>query len=203
MNLRESIKKVLLENNSIRHTIREMVRDIIIVFKENESGEFTLPEYFEDRDEMIYNLSKFGSNLTIELTIEENKNVENFVVEANYINEEETIEIIITYNPIKKNRMLYDLIGELNELIAHELRHFYQEVKKTHDIGGQTTSDPYTYYSQPHEIDAQHYGFKRLSKLTKKPFEDVVRKWFDTHKDLHGLSNQESETIINKILTHK
>lgn len=203
MNLRESIKKVLLENNSIRRTIREMVRDIIIVFKENESGEFTLPEYFEDRDEMIYNLNKFRSNLTIELTIEENKNVENFVVEANYINEEETIEIIITYNPIKKNRMLYDLIGELNELIAHELRHFYQEVKKTYDIGGKKTSDPYSYYSQPHEIDAQHYGFKRLSKLTKKPFEDVVRKWFDTHKDLHGLSNQESETIINKILTHK
>jgi hypothetical protein len=203
MNLRESIKKVLLENNSMRHTIREMVRDIIIVFKENDNGEFTLPEYFEDRDEMVYNIKKFGSNLTIDLSIEENESVDDFVVNANYVNEEETIEINISYNPTNKNGILYDLIGELNELIAHELRHFYQEIKKTYDIGGQTTSDPYTYYSQPHEIDAQHYGFKRLSKLTKKPFEDVVRKWFDTHKDLHRLSDQESDKIINKILNHK
>ncbi len=106
-----------------------MVRDIIIVFKENDNGEFTLPEYFEDRDEMVYNIKKFGSNLTIDLSIEENESVDDFVVNANYVNEEETIEINISYNPTNKNGILYDLIGELNELIAHELRHFYQEIK--------------------------------------------------------------------------
>ena len=36
-------------------------------------------------------------------------------------------------------------------------------------------SDPIKYYTQPHELDAQVYGFKRLSKLRNKPFEQVVR----------------------------
>lgn len=50
--------------------------------------------------------------------------------------------------------------------------------------------DPVICYTQPKELDAQIYGFKRLSKLTKTPLMDVIRNWFETHRDIHQLDDK-------------
>jgi hypothetical protein len=86
-------------------------------------------------------------------------------------------------------------------LVAHELRHIYQQKYNTFDIDVEEPEDPFEYYTQPHEIDAQIAGFKRMSQITKKPFEEVVRNWFEKNKDIHRLDDNQKEEVIKMILT--
>jgi hypothetical protein len=203
MNIRETIKKIINEDNRMKGNIRQIVRDIITVFKNEEEGEFGLPEYFEDRDEMVYNFVGLPVPLSVELKMVIDESVEDFQMDAEYYRDEHTIILTIIYNPNDKSQITYDLIGELNEVIAHELKHTRQRVTGNYNLDVKEPEKPLEYYSQPHEIDAQYFGFKRLSRLTGKPFEEVVRNWFDTHEDQHGLTDDETEIIIDKVLNHK
>jgi hypothetical protein len=196
MNIRETIRKIINEDNRMREPIRKIVKDIISIVKEEDEGEFYLPEYFEDT--MVYEF--IGLNpFSVELIIEYGK----FGVNAQYMREDDTIVVKIQYEEGNKKNMLYKLIGELNEIIAHELRHSKQQQKSMFDLDVEEPEGSLEYYTQPHEIDAQYYGFKRLSKLLKKPFKDVVEDWFDTHKELHQLTDDEIEIVINKILKYR
>lgn len=203
MDLKKIIREsILMEDNRRREIIRKIVRDLVIVFKQNEEGDFYLPEYFGD-DNMIYNFPGLNESLTIEFKISANESINNFIVDANYYGEEEIIEVNLEYNPVNKINLLYDLIGELNEIIAHEIRHVDQKNRGMFNDRKKEETDPHKYYLQPHEIDAQIFGFNRLSKLTRKPFEEVVRNWYKTHKDLHRLTDSQSEDVINKLLIMK
>jgi len=181
--------------------IRTIVKDIIKVFKVEDSGEFYLPNYLSDED--FYNFPGFENDLVVELVIIEDLRVNAFSVDANYYSNETIIEIIINYNPNNKETSMYDLIGELNEVIAHEIRHIDQETKNLYDINVPEELDPYKYYTQQHELDAQVYGFNRLSKLLNKPFGTTVERWFNTHKDIHKLNDNEIKSVIDKIITFK
>jgi len=193
---------LLLEDNRRREVIRVIVKDIISVFKQEEDGEFYLPNYIND-DKDFYNFTNFENNLSVEVIINPNLDVDDFIVDGNYWGSDDIMEIIIDYNPNVKSKILYDLVGELNQVVAHEIRHIDQRNKKTFDLDGPEEEDPYEYYTQPHEIDAQVFGFKRLSKIAKKPYEMVVKNWFDKHKDIHRLSNKEMEDVINILIKSK
>jgi hypothetical protein len=194
--------ELILENNRRRQVIRTIVKDIITVFKNEEEGEFYLPNYLE-KDEDFYNFTNFQNNVIVELVITQNYDIDDFIVDGNYWGSDDVIEIIVDYNPNVKNKMLYDLVGELNQVVAHEIRHIDQSTKETFDLDGPEEEDPYTYYTQPHEIDAQVFGFKRLSKISNKPYEKVVRSWFDKHKDIHMLNDEEMNDVINILLKHR
>jgi hypothetical protein len=193
---------LLLEDNRRREVIRVIVKDIISVFKQEEDGEFYLPNYIND-DKDFYNFTNFENNLSVEVSIIPNIDVDDFIVDGNYWGSDDIMEIIIDYNPDVKSKILYDLVGELNQVVAHEIRHIDQRNKKTFDLDGPEEEDPYEYYTQPHEIDAQVFGFKRLSKIAKKPYEMVVKNWFDKHKDIHRLSNKEMEDVIDILIKNK
>jgi hypothetical protein len=193
---------LLLENNRRREVIRVIVKDIISVFKQEEDGEFYLPNYIND-DKDFYNFTNFENDVSVEVVLNPNYDVDDFIVDGNYWGSDDIIEIIIDYNPDVKSKILYDLVGELNQVVAHEIRHIDQRNKETFDLDGPEEEDPYEYYTQPHEIDAQVFGFKRLSKIAKKPYEMVVRNWFDKHKDIHRLSNEEMEEVINILIKNK
>ena len=191
-------KSFILEGAKMRQEIREVVRDIIQIFKNEEEGEFYLPEEVND-EESYYNFKRF--NLGVELIIQQSDDVDDFLLNAELYREEGIIAILIVYNPENKNRILYDLVGELNELVGHELRHIYQQKYNTFDIDVEEPEEPFEYYTQPHEIDAQIAGFKRMSQITKKPFEEVVRNWFEKNKDIHRLGDNQKEEVIKMILT--
>jgi hypothetical protein len=193
---------LLLEDNRRREVIRAIVKDIISVFKQEEDGEFYLPNYIND-DKDFYNFTNFENNLSVEVSINPNIDVDDFIVDGNYWGSDDIMEIIIDYNPDVKSKILYDLVGELNQVVAHEIRHIDQRNKKTFNLDGPEEEDPYEYYTQPHEIDAQVFGFKRLSKIAKKPYEMVVKNWFDKHKDIHRLSNKEMEDVIDILIKNK
>jgi hypothetical protein len=88
----------------------------------------------------------------------------------------------------------------LNEVIAHELRHITQDIRGTFVSKSYRGKDPVKYYTQPKELDAQVFGFNRLSKLTRTPFEEVVNRWFETHRDIHQLDDKGINTVIRKLL---
>jgi hypothetical protein len=200
MNLKEIVKKELLsEQGRKRDVIRKVIRDIVAVFKNEEEGEFFLPEYFEDRYEMVYDFMTMGETFVIELVMEINDETPTFKVNAEIYDEDHSIKVVIQYNLENKNTILYDLIGELNEVIAHELRHIDQDVRGTYVSKSYRGKDPIKYYTQPKELDAQVFGFKRLSKLTKRPFNEVVMNWFETHRDIHQLDDKGIKTVINKL----
>lgn len=193
---------LIVEDSRRRDIIRQIIKDIITIYKSEEEGEYYLPdEVDENRD--FYIFSDTGAKVIVELTIQENPNRETFKIDASYYRRENIIEVIIDYNPEKKEKIIYDLIGQLNELIAHEIRHVDQKHKGIYNLEIDEPEDPYEYYTQPHELDAQYFGFKRMSKMTKKPMEVLVRQWFENNYDLHQLEGHQKEDVINKILNFR
>lgn len=191
--------KILNEDNRMRNIIRSVIRDIVLVYKNEDEGEFYLPEYFEDRDKMVYDFIGLPA-FTLEVNLIHG---DVLIVDAEYYRDEEVIKVDIVYNELLKDKLTFEIIGELNDVISHELRHIQQKQKNLFDFYGDEPEDPFDYYTQPHELDAQYFGFKRLSKLTKKPFEKVVRRWFETHKSLHNLTKDQEEIVIDKILNYR
>jgi hypothetical protein len=201
--IKEMKENVILERKKHKYSgeIGNIVKDIIKVFKDNVDGEFYLPEDV-NKDEMVYEFPKLGTSFSVELKIETNENIETFRTNAAIWHDDETISIVIQYNPKNKKTILYDLIGDLNQNIAHEIRHIYQKHFGTFNLD-KPEEEPYEYYTQPEEIDAQVFGFKRLASLSKKPYESIVRQWFNKNKDIHQLSDKEAEMVIGKLLEYK
>lgn len=197
-------KSLILEKSEQTQLIRQIVRDIIQIYKSNSDGEFYLPEDL-DGEEMEYRSPK--NSVSVELTLEMSDDVDDYMSTAFFVRDENVIEVKIVYNPKNKSKITYDLIGELNEIIAHELRHLYQRDTGLFDFGDEDDDEeeelpPFEYYSQPEEIDAQVYGFRRMKKVTRRPFEELVRNWFRTHKEIHQLNEKEQENIIEMILDY-
>ena len=190
-------KKIILEQQNMRGAVRSAVKDIITIYKNNDEGEFYLPEDIND-EEHQYDFKNIS--IAVELYIEISYNIDDFLLNAEYYPKEDIMAIKIVYNPNNKLKILYDMIGELNELVAHEIRHSHQKTTGSHKLPGDTDDEQgLNYYTKPHEIDAQYYGFKRMSKITGKPFEELVRNWFDTHEDIHTLNKKEQEIVIQKL----
>lgn len=195
-------EQILLEDNRRREVIRQIVSGITKVFKTEEDGDFYLPNYF-DEEKDFYKFKELPVPLSVELQLVKNEDIKSFVINGEYLHEDDIINVYIEYNPEIKMQIIYDLIGELNELIAHEIRHVDQNIKGTYELGGDEPEDPYEYYTQPKELDAQLFGFKRLAKITQKPLDFVIKNWFEKNKEVHRLSDKQIPDVINKILTHK
>jgi hypothetical protein len=202
--MKTKVYSAILERKKHKYSgeIGNIVKDIIKVFKDNVDGEFYLPEDVNE-DKMVYEFPKLKTSFSVELKIETNENIETFRTNAAIWHDDETISIVIQYNPKNKKTILYDLIGDLNQNIAHEIRHIYQKHFGTFNLDKPEEEEPYEYYTQPEEIDAQVFGFKRLASLSKKPYESIVRQWFEKNKDIHQLSDKETEMVINKLLEYK
>jgi hypothetical protein len=194
-------KSILFEDNRRREIIRTIVKDVTTIIKNDGDGEYYLP--MDLTDEEFYEFNKFPHNLVVELHVTENNDIEGYTINGEIYREDDLMVIYIEYNPNNKNRLLYNIIGELNELVAHEIRHFDQYSKKMYDFSGEEEEDPVKYYTDPKELDAQVFGFKRISKLSKKPFGEVVKNWFDTHKEFHNMDDDQVKYVIKKIMEYK
>lgn len=189
----------LTEGISQRRGItREIVKDIIKIFKEHGEGEYILPEDIDG--EMVYLSSNLATEFTIELRIEKTDEIAGYELDGGYYEDDDTIEIEIIYNPKYFPQMFYELVGQLNETVRHELEHLIQaergEEQPTKKVGKKK------YYLQPHEIRAQLAGFKRLSKLRKEPIENTIRNWFYKNKAKHRLKDRQVKEVIDTLLSY-
>lgn len=185
------------ESKMSRIAIRTVVRDIVNILKTHEDGNFYLPE--DVRDSHIYSFMGESMEFSVELEIEHIDDTDGFFVNAEYSHEDDVIVVVIHYNPETLNSQLYQIIGELNEIIAHELEHNRQNYRGELSYEDEP-EDPFEYYTQPHEIEAQVTGFKRLAKLTRQPFYVVANNWFKTHKELHNLDDNQTKEVIDILL---
>jgi len=176
-----------------RNIVREVVKDVITLFKKGE-GEYSLPE--DLTSEIEYDFHNLETSFTVELKVTESDSVDGFDLDGGYYDDDDTFEIDIVYNPKFFPEHYYDLIGELNELFRHELEHLIQMEKGVDRPKDKLPAEEY--YMQPHEIEAQIQGFKRLSKIRKEPFEKIVRNWYYKNDTL---TDKEKERIIEKILS--
>ena len=192
----EKDMKNISESKKLRVPTRMVIQDIIEQLKKKKSGTFYLPS------DDLYSFENFYTDFSVELTLKKTKQDVPPKLTGYYVPDEDVIEVLIIFNPKNLEKNLYNITGELNDIISHELTHVKQNYSGTLPKKDNKQSG-LKYYSQPHEIEAQYRGFQRLSKLQKKPFEEVVKNWFDTHKEFHQMNDKDSTEVINKISNFK
>ena len=189
----------ITESRMSKVAIRTTVTDIVYKLKDGKPGTFYLPG--EDGEE--YDFTNLPFQYSVVLTLEIDNEMDGYKMNGDYSYDDEDvssiIEIIIRYNPKTLRRNFYNIIGELNDIVAHELEHGFQ-YNRDGQVHQESPDKSFEYYTQPHEITAQRVGFRRVAKLRKLPFNDVVRDWYETHKDIHGLTDDEMEKVIQIII---
>jgi hypothetical protein len=150
----------------------------------------------------FYQFDDYEVEFAVEFKIIYDDSISRFLINGSYSIEDDTIEIILKVNPDNLKKQMYDIIGELNILVAHELEHGLQGYYDEFDLDVEEPKKSKKYYVQPHEIPAQYKAFKRLSKLTKKPIDVVAESWFKNNKDIHELSDNEIKIVMDKILSY-
>ena len=169
------ITEGLIVENVYDNVTKNLVKDVLSVFKYQKEGEYGLPE--DINGNMVYEFPEINSEFTINLTMEMSDEIETVDVDGAYYPEEDVIEISIISNPNFDRELLEELYYELNELIRHELEHIKQ-YNRGDEIPKKEPKKPLKYYSQKHELEAQIAGFKRRAKKERKPLENVIRDWF-------------------------
>jgi len=176
---------------------RQIVRDIIGVFKKEKEGNFELPSDL-NKGEEFYNFSTIKNPFNIELDLIVDDGVSDYDVDADYYRDEDVIVITIITNPEMNSSSLYELVGELNEIVRHELEHVKQ-FERGYDFPKEPRGR-LNYYLQPHEIEAQKAGFRRRAKLENKDLESVIRGWFTRNITKHRLKPHQVEFLIKRLL---
>jgi hypothetical protein len=178
-----------------RHIVRTIVKDVFNIFKNQKTGEYYLPEYFND-EKHFYEFNSLAATFNVELLINQNVDIDDFYLDGEYDIEDETMIIQISYNPNNCEKIYYNLIGELNELVRHELQHIILDINNIK----LKKSKNKNYYLQEEELICQYYGFKRMSFITKTSINDCLEYWFSKYKFRHKLSDKNIKKIIDAIL---
>ena len=188
----------ITESRMSKVAIRTTVTDIVHKIKEGKPGTFYLPG---DSGEE-YDFTNLPFRYSVELIIQIDENMDGYQMNGDYSSDDDVVEVIIRFNPKTLRRNFYNIIGQLNDIVAHELEHGFLYLRDGR-IHEDEPDESFEYYTQPHEITAQRAGFRRVAKLRKLPYKDVVRDWFEDHKDVHGLTDDEMEEVIRIILNDK
>jgi hypothetical protein len=196
----DNINESLIMEGKYDRIVRQIVNDILSVFKTKKVGGFSLPEDLRETD-LYYDYPQFKKEFGVFVNFEQSDDVETFEVDGDLYYDDDTIEILVITNPNSGNEILNDLVNELNEVVRHEIEHIIQ-----YDGGMKRKKEPTDsekYYMQQHELDAQKAGFKRRARREKNDMETLVRNWFKKYPHKHTLNPEQQERVIQKILSEK
>lgn len=191
-------ESTIFESKSMRSETAKISSDILKTLKKQteDNKEYRLPE--DITGDHAYEFIS-GSDIAVNLNIIKQSDLEKpFMLNAEYIDEESDINVLIIFDPKELPNLLNELHYELNEVIRHELEHYKQDISG--DLPKKKSKSKLKYYLQPHELDAQIAGFKRISKLKKIPFDVVARQWFLKNQHVHGLSQNEVGKIFKELI---
>jgi len=192
----------LLESTRQKEVVKTLVKDIIRVYSKEDDGEFYLPNYIDDSID-FYNFTSFDNDLTLNLTLNPNNKIDDFDVKCEYIKDSDILEVTIDYNLEIKNKITYDLIGVLNDILENVFTTTNQKLIDTTNLEKGEDPNQYEYYTNDDEIKTQIIGFNRLSELTKVPFDVIVKQWFKKNKSIHKLNDEQIYSVVSKILNYK
>jgi hypothetical protein len=148
---------------------------------------------------MVYDFPGVNSPFTVELYLELDDSIETIDVDGEYYGDDDTIVVMIKSNPNLDRETLELLHFELNELVAHELKHL-EQMDSGYKFPKKKIKKSLKYYTQPHELEAQIAGFKRRAQKERKPLIDVIDDWFNKNRHKHGLTDDEIDIVVDKIL---
>jgi hypothetical protein len=134
--------------------------------------------------------------LFVNPTPNKDENIKPLDIQGYWDEDENQIEIDVDISEDADMDVMYELIGELNDVVTHELEHAKQ-TKSGYVFPDVEYKQPKRYYLQQHEIEAQVAGFKRKSKLQKKPIEEVIREYFQKRGIRKSLINLLVERLMN------
>ena len=177
--------------------IEKLVKDILSVINSKVDGFYLLPESI--CDDLVYKFNEIESEITIELYIDSNNDVNTFFLDGAYVSDEDVLEVSVIMNPSLSENYKEELYFELIELITHEIQHIKQYENGV-ILPLKQPKQPLKYYTQPHEIDAQIAGFKKRAKLESKPINEVVKNWFIKYEKIHRLSPKNVDIVMGKLL---
>lgn len=203
------LEGVIVESSVTDAPIREIVRSLTNIIKTRETRTHYLPEEIGDGETFEYNFKNIPT-FSVELNYDMDAMLEDdYKIDGKTVDDGDIIVIDLVINPNFFPGVMYDVIGDLNDLIAHELEHIYQDAWKR----PKSEMDPYQgkederpkdkeYYKQPHEVPAELAGFRRVNKLRKEPIEKTIRDWFERNRNIHNLDDEDIDELT-EFLTQK
>lgn len=201
-NLNESVLK---ESSKTDLPVRTVVKHMTDFIKLKMNDTLFLPEQLGG-EEMEYHFDGLPT-FSVEFSVDWDPTIDkDYILDGRTVDEGDIIEIEIKINPSLFPNSMYDIIGDLNEILRHELEHVMQDAgyRSPDEIRLDDKPEPTdkTYYMQAHEIPAEIRGFRRLVKLRKQSPEEVIKNWFDRNKIIHQLPDEDIEELTT-FLTQK
>ena len=203
------LEGVIVESSVTDAPIREIVRSLTNIIKTRETRTHYLPEEISDGEKFEYNFKNIPT-FSVELNYDMDAMLEDdYKIDGKTVDDGDIIVIDLVINPNFFPGVMYDVIGDLNDLMSHELEHIYQDAWKR----PKSEMDPYEgkenkrpkdkeYYKQPHEVPAELAGFRRVNKLRKEPIEKTIRDWFERNRNIHNLDDEDIDELT-EFLTQK
>jgi len=206
--------KMINESKSIDEPIRRIVRDIVNIVKTKEYGNHYLPEEITQTNDLEYDFDNDFKKLnlsrsydippfSIDLSYDANVTMdEPYMINGALLSDGDTIAVAIVINPNKYPSFMYDLVADINDIIAHEIEHIFQEnyMRPEEEIQqletGDESPDGKEYYMQAHEIPAELKGIIRVAKLRRQSINQVISDWFKRSKYAHQLSDEDTNELI-------
>lgn len=124
------------------------------------------------------------------------------------------VQAIIATHPDEEPKIYSKLVGELKNMIRHEIEHmthtweankignkkrFYADYNKREKIDISDPNSKATYFLLPKEIDANIHGLYALAKYKKVLYPDVVEGWLDNLIELGDILPKHKKQIYNKM----
>ena len=197
----KSIKPVLIggeeetitEQKVTNNLIRNIVREIAFEVKKDLHGKRkkNIGSYDIGMDEPV------DIVLFVNPTPNKDENIKPLDIQGYWDEDENQIEIDVNIADDADMDVMYELIGELNDVVTHEFEHAKQ-TKSGYVFPDVEYKQPKRYYLQQHEIEAQVAGFKRKSKLQKKPIEEVIREYFQKR----GIRKSLINLLVERLMDH-
>lgn len=183
---------------SIDSDTREIVRDIITIIKHSDEGNWELPSDIKDKEYYSHDMSVY-----FDWNFSWKENNQKYFVDGNYDDETQTIQVIAFLNKEYYPELMYDLVADLNDIIAHEYEHHkqYLGLRPESEIfkGGDQPKN-YKYYLQKHEIPAVLQGFKRVMKLRKVGLGTVIDGWLERNIPNEDISQNDKEKLKKELI---
>jgi hypothetical protein len=170
----------MINKTTLFESAQCVLNDIENILNYNSTGLYYLPE--DCGGELTYKF--FGQDLIVEFDWEETKAFETNLVLGDYYNNEATIKISLR----DSKKIDSETISNIGEVLVHEMTHWLQELDGLVFPNPRNIEDDF-YYLQPHEIEAQYYGFDFQCKYSNLKLEQAIDLWFEKYGKFHNFKN--------------
>ena len=183
---------------SINSDTRMIVKDIIRIIKNGDEGSWELPSDISDEEYYPYDMTVF-----FDWNFSWKEGNQKYFIDGDYDDETESMQVVVFLNKDFYPELMYDLVADLNDIIAHAYEHNKQylglrpafEVKTK----GKQPKD-YKYYLQSHEIPAVLQGFRRVMKLRKTGIESVIDGWLQRNISNQDMSEKDQKKLRSELI---